>query len=133
VEQQSTETVKYNGTTLEDVVILGSTADFPSVRDMEVAQGRYFNDTEVNRKQKVAVLGSSLATELFGDTNPIGQVVTAGTTKLTVIGVMAEKGQWVTWIMTHASTLPSRCLPKIYSFSVRTHHRRPRSACYMWK
>ena len=92
VEQQSTATVKAGNATLEDIVILGSTADFPSVRDMEVAQGRYFNDTDVNRKQKVAVLGSSLATELFGDANPIGQVVTAGTTKLTVIGVLAEKG-----------------------------------------
>ena len=92
VEQQASETVKYNGTTLEDVTILGSTADFPSVRDMDVAQGRYFNDTDVSRKQKVAVLGSTLATELFGEANPVGQVVTAGTTKLTVIGVMAEKG-----------------------------------------
>ena len=92
VEQQASETIKYNGTTLEDVTILGSTADFPSVRDMEVAEGRYFNDTDVDRKQKVAVLGSGLATELFGDANPIGQVVTVGTTKLTVIGVLAEKG-----------------------------------------
>jgi putative ABC transport system permease protein len=92
VEQQASENVKYNGTTLEDVTILGSTADFPSVRDMDVAEGRYFNDTDVNRKQKVAVLGSTLATELFGDSNPIGQVVTTGTTKLTVIGVLAEKG-----------------------------------------
>ncbi len=92
VEQQATENVKYNGTTLEDVTVLGSTADFPSVRDMDVAQGRYFNDTDVNRKQKVAVLGSTLATELFGDANPVGQVVTVGTTKLTVIGVLAEKG-----------------------------------------
>jgi putative ABC transport system permease protein len=63
-----------------------------SVRDMDVAEGRYFNDTDVTRKQKVAVLGSTLATELFGDSNPIGQVVTAGTTKLTVIGVLSEKG-----------------------------------------
>jgi len=92
VEQQSTQTIKVSGVTLEDVLILGSTADFPSVRDMEVAQGRYFNETDVSRKQKVAVLGSTLATELFGDANPIGEVVTAGTTKLTVIGVMAEKG-----------------------------------------
>ncbi len=92
VEQQSSQTVKVNGVTLEDVVIHGSTADFPSVRDMTVAQGRYFNETDVTRKQKVAVLGSTLATELFGNTNPIGQVVTAGTTKLTVIGVMAKKG-----------------------------------------
>ena len=92
VEQQASEAIKYSGTTLEDVTILGSTADFPSVRDMEVAEGRYFNDTDVDRKQKVAVLGSSLAAELFGDTNPIGQVITVGTTKLTVIGVLAEKG-----------------------------------------
>ncbi len=92
VEQQSSQTVKVGSVTLEDVSILGSTADFPSVRDMKVAEGRYFNETDVNRKQKVAVLGSTLATELFGDTNPIGQVVTAGTTKLTVIGVMAKKG-----------------------------------------
>jgi putative ABC transport system permease protein len=92
VEQQAAENVKYNGTTLEDVTILGSTSELPSVRDMSVAQGRYFNDTDVNRKQKVAVLGSTLATELFGDTNPIGQVVTAGTTKLTVIGVLDKKG-----------------------------------------
>src|SRR5512134_3177275 len=69
VEQQSTQTVKAEGVTLEDILILGSTADFPSVRDMEVAQGRYFNNTEVDRKQKVAVLGSSLAAELFGDAN----------------------------------------------------------------
>ena len=92
VEQQSTQTVKADGNTLEDVVIHGSTSEFPSVRDMTVAQGRYFNDTEVSRKQKVAVLGSTLATELFGDTSPIGQVVTVGTAKLTVIGVMAPKG-----------------------------------------
>jgi len=92
VEQQTSETIKSNDTTLEDVTILGSTADFPSVRDMEVAQGRYFNETDVSRKQKVAVLGSTLATELFGDANPVGQVITAGTTKLTVIGVLAEKG-----------------------------------------
>ncbi len=46
----------------------------------------------MSRKQKVAVLGSTLATELFGDTSPIGQVVTVGTAKLTVIGVMAAKG-----------------------------------------
>jgi putative ABC transport system permease protein len=92
VEQQASETIKYNGTTLEDVTVLGSTSEFPSVRDMSVASGRYFNDTDVSRKQKVAVLGATLADELFGDKNPIGQVVTVGTTKLTVIGVLDKKG-----------------------------------------
>ncbi len=92
VEQGSSETVKAGSVALDAVEVLGSTPDFPSVRDMEIEQGRYFNEPEVDRKQKVAVLGATLAEELFGETDPIGQVVTVGTTKLTVIGVFAERG-----------------------------------------
>ena len=92
VEQWAEQTVKAGNITLEDVAILGTTPGFPSVRDMQVDQGRYFKQEEVDRKQKVAVLGYSLAQELFGDADPIGQTVTVGNTKLAVIGVMAEKG-----------------------------------------
>ena len=92
VEQNSSETVKFGDVLLEDISILGTTSGFPSVRDMEVASGRYFTDKEIERKQKVVVLGYSLAEELFGTDDPLGQTVTVGTTKMTVIGVMAEKG-----------------------------------------
>jgi len=43
-------------------------------------------------KLKVAVLGSGIAKDLFGAESPLGQTVTVGSTKLTVIGVMASKG-----------------------------------------
>jgi putative ABC transport system permease protein len=100
VEQWAEQTVKAGNITLEDVAILGTTPGFPPVRDMQVDQGRYFKQEEVDQKQKVAVLGYSLAQELFGESDPstgsgqspIGQTVTVGNTKLTVIGVMAEKG-----------------------------------------
>jgi len=92
VEQQSSQTVKAGNTTIDSVSILGSTADLPSVRDMTLATGRYFNQTEVDRNQKIAVLGASLAEELFGDEVPVGQVVNVGNTKMTVIGVFEEKG-----------------------------------------
>ncbi|MEW6406149.1 MAG: ABC transporter permease [Chloroflexota bacterium] len=69
-----------------------SNKDLPSVRDIDIAQGRYFSQEEIDRKAKVAVLGYSLAEELFGETTAVGQIVTVGTTKLTVIGVFAEKG-----------------------------------------
>jgi putative ABC transport system permease protein len=52
VEQQSSQTVKAGNTTIDSVSILGSTADLPSVRDMTLATGRYFNQTEVDRNQK---------------------------------------------------------------------------------
>ena len=92
VEQGSSETVKAGSVTVDNVSILGTTPDFPSVRDINVASGRYFNQTDLDRKQKVAVLGASLAGELFGDAPAVGQLVTVGSTKLTVVGVMAEKG-----------------------------------------
>ncbi|MBN1665602.1 MAG: ABC transporter permease [Anaerolineales bacterium] len=92
VEQGSSETVKAGNVTLESVAILGSTPDLPSVRDMEIATGRYFNQTEIDRKLKVVVLGSNLAAELFGEQPPVGQAVTIGNTKFTVIGVFAERG-----------------------------------------
>ncbi len=92
VEQSSMQTVKYGAGSIESVTILGTTPDFPQVRDVSVATGRWFNATEVERGTMVAVLGSTLAEELFGDTDPIGQKVTVGNTKLTVIGIAAERG-----------------------------------------
>src|SRR5512139_400934 len=53
VEQYSSETVKAGDVTLEDVEILGTTTGFPSVRDMDIANGRYFTDQENERKSKV--------------------------------------------------------------------------------
>jgi putative ABC transport system permease protein len=92
VVQESSETVEFGNVTLDSVTILGSTSGLPSVGDLQLDQGRYFTDQEVERKQKVAVLGATLAQELFGEADPIGQTVTAGNTKLTVIGVFEERG-----------------------------------------
>jgi putative ABC transport system permease protein len=92
VEQGTTTTIKAGNVTLDEVPILGSTPDLPSVRDMEIDEGRYFTQEEVDRTQKVVVLGSSLAGELFDEEDPIGQMITVGTLKMTVIGVLDEKG-----------------------------------------
>jgi putative ABC transport system permease protein len=92
VEMQTSQTIKAGNVTLDEVSILGSTEGFPSVRDMEISEGRYFNITELDRNAKVVVLGSSLAEELFGDAPPVGQQVTIGNNKFTVVGVFEEKG-----------------------------------------
>ena len=92
VEQFTSQTVKSDIATLTEVGVLGTTPDFPSVRDVPVADGRYFNKTEQDRSAKVAVLGAGLAEELFGEADPIGQSITIDTTKLTIIGVVKPKG-----------------------------------------
>jgi putative ABC transport system permease protein len=93
VEQTSSQIVKAGDITLDGVTIMGTTADFPSVRDMEISSGRYFSQVEIDRTTPIAVLGSSLAEELFGDQDPFGETVTvAGNIRLTVVGVFEEKG-----------------------------------------
>ncbi len=61
VEQQTSVTVKYENTSLESVMMVGATPDFPVVRDVRVAEGRFYNDTELERASKVVVLGKTIA------------------------------------------------------------------------
>jgi putative ABC transport system permease protein len=87
-----TETIKANNVTLEEIMVIGTTSDFPAVRDYPVGTGRYFSAEEDERASRVVILGSAIANDLFGEMDPTGQTITVGTTKLTVLGVMAPKG-----------------------------------------
>ncbi|MBI3737568.1 MAG: ABC transporter permease [Chloroflexi bacterium] len=86
------QNIRVGGVTLEAIPLVGTTADFPDVRDYAVGEGRYFTADEDDRKAKLVVLGAGIATDLFGAESAIGQTITVGTTKLTVIGVMETKG-----------------------------------------
>ena len=86
------QTVSAGGTSLAEIIGMGTTPSYPEVRDMPVEDGRYFDETDVKRENKVVVLGSGIAADLFPDSSPVGQMVAVGSTQLTVIGVMAPKG-----------------------------------------
>ncbi|NMC52120.1 MAG: FtsX-like permease family protein [Chloroflexi bacterium] len=92
VDQTSSVTIKFGNNALEDISLVGTTPDYTVVRDVEVDEGRFFTENEVDRTQKVVVLGSAVAEELFGNEDPIGQLVTVDDVRLTVVGVMKEKG-----------------------------------------
>jgi putative ABC transport system permease protein len=85
------QTVKSGSDNME-VDVLGAMPGFPAVRGVSVADGRFFTQQDLDRSAKVAVLGYQTAQDLFGDEDPIGQSVTAGKIKVTVVGVMDEKG-----------------------------------------
>ena len=90
-EQNTTQDVKGSGT-LESISIVGTTPGFLAVRDLEMAHGRFVTDEDNDRVNKVAVLGSDIAAELFGDADPIGQSIKVGSVRVMVVGVMAPKG-----------------------------------------
>jgi putative ABC transport system permease protein len=93
VEQQTSgATLKFESVSLESITIVGTTPDFTTVRDVKVAAGRFFSEEDVTRTAKVVVLGKTVAANLFGTSDPLGQTIMANNVQLTVIGVAAEKG-----------------------------------------
>jgi putative ABC transport system permease protein len=63
--------ISYRGTNTKSMQILGVTANFPETNYLELPQGRFFNEYEVQRRRKVVVLGASPAEVLFPTTDPI--------------------------------------------------------------
>src|SRR5512146_505636 len=92
VEQQSSVTLKVGNTTLDSMTVVGTTPDYTTVRNVQIGSGRFITDQDNERVEKVVVLGSDVATELFGEDDPVGQTIYANNTQLVVIGVMAPKG-----------------------------------------
>jgi len=81
-----------NGTNV-NAQIYGETPEFLTVRDKTVAEGNFITQSDVDSKTLVCVLGSSVAENLFGTADPIGQTVRISGLKFTVVGVMeSEEG-----------------------------------------
>jgi putative ABC transport system permease protein len=91
-EQMATDQVVRADSATIQTDVIGAMVDFPQVRGVVLGDGRFFTQQDLDRKAKVAVLGYTTAQDLFGDADPIGQSITAGSVRLTVVGVMAEKG-----------------------------------------
>jgi putative ABC transport system permease protein len=67
-------------------------ADYLVVKAWPVVRGTAFDAVDVRDVAKVAVLGDAVATELFGDEDPIGQTFRAGSLILTAVGVLEARG-----------------------------------------
>ena len=63
------------------------------IRDWPVVRGRLMNQADLDRAAKVCLLGQTVKEYLFGQMNPVGQIVRINKFPFTVIGVLAMKGQ----------------------------------------
>ena len=70
----------------------GVGVDYALIRACEPAVGRFFTEEEVKLRDKVALLGTTVAQELFGDVNPVGETVKINLLNFKVIGVLPSKG-----------------------------------------
>jgi putative ABC transport system permease protein len=80
------------GSLERDVTILGTTAEFRPVRRIELAQGRFLPPGDPERGRPVVVLGDTLAGELFGNRQALGEWVRVGDRRFRVIGILESAG-----------------------------------------
>ena len=72
--------------------VYGESADYFTIRQWPVDSGTTFTEQDVRAAAKVAVLGATAAEELFGDQEPLGEIVRIQNAPFTVIGVLKSKG-----------------------------------------
>jgi len=72
--------------------IEGDGTAYPQMRAAEPAVGRFFTDQEVKMRDKVVVIGLTVARELFGDADPLGETIKINLNNFRVIGILPEKG-----------------------------------------
>ena len=73
--------------------IQGVTADYFEARDWPVDEGRPILQEDVDGATKVALLGQTTALNLFGEADPLGQIIRIKKVPFTVIGLLSRKGQ----------------------------------------
>ncbi|WP_207537393.1 ABC transporter permease [Sabulicella rubraurantiaca] len=71
----------------------GTDLDWFVAHEWVVAEGRFFTEEEANSGRKVALIGQTVAENLFGDENPVGREIRIRATPFEVIGVLGRKGQ----------------------------------------
>ena len=86
-----------NGTLTKDdnegsYQVVGTTANYAAITNMDIASGRFFTDDEVADNASVVVLGDTVASDLLGAADPLGQTVRINNNLFSVIGVLKESG-----------------------------------------
>ena len=90
---RSTRSLIKRGTQfLEDVPVSGATPNMADISNQEIAQGRFFTESENDAAMRVAFLGADVANKLFPTGTVLGQEITIAGLPYTVIGVAVAQG-----------------------------------------
>ena len=73
--------------------VLGTSPDYLQIRDWPLVRGSNFSPSDMRGAARVAILGQTVAQNLFGDANPVGRVIRISRSPYQVIGLLTPKGQ----------------------------------------
>ncbi|NUP50712.1 MAG: FtsX-like permease family protein [Catenulispora sp.] len=85
-------TATFSGATHQIAQLVGSVPTYFSATNWELAEGSLISDDDVTQARKVIVIGQTVATDLFGTTDPVGRQLQINSVPYTVEGVLKAKG-----------------------------------------
>ena len=89
-------TLKYLNNSVEGVTVMAVSYHWKSIRNFDLAYGRYFTELEVDGAKNYIILGHTIALSLLNDLDNIGEEIKINGEKATVIGVFSKEGEDIT-------------------------------------
>ncbi|MFH1386366.1 MAG: ABC transporter permease [bacterium] len=86
---------------------MGISADYPEAFKQRAVEGRFFSAAEEAGRKRVAVIGRTVARQLFGNFSPIGERIKINGVGFLVVGILEEKGTMMTYDMDDLALIPS--------------------------
>ncbi len=71
----------------------GVSQDFSTIRNWPVVEGSFFSQRDVDMAADVAVIGTTVQSEIFGDADPLGQTIRVNNIPFRIVGILQSKGQ----------------------------------------
>ncbi|HKL18912.1 MAG TPA: ABC transporter permease [Halalkalibaculum sp.] len=87
--------IRFEDKSAGGVFLAGVTDDYLNTAGISIESGRIFTSEEVRRGAKVALLGATIAEELFDQQNPLGKNIRVGGQKFRVIGILEKQGKFL--------------------------------------
>ena len=92
VPQYSGNATLTNGASEGTYQVVGTTANYATVRNLELANGQFLDDEQVTDNAYVVVLGDTVASDLFGGQDPLGKSIRIADARFEVVGVLEASG-----------------------------------------
>jgi putative ABC transport system permease protein len=112
--------IKYEENTVSNVEIGAITHEYYDIEMLQIAKGRFFNESESNSGTPVVILGDEIAKNLFGTNDPLGKSVRVYGRKFTVIGVLKKEGSGIFGTKDTAIFIPVNMTRRIFGDNNRS-------------
>ena len=100
---------------LSNITVFGTNEQFPQILSVRVGRGNYFSREEDDYGRRVLVLGQTVATELFGEADPIGLTVKLNESEFRVIGVLLPMGNKLGLDFDELGFIPTQAALKLFN------------------